>query len=636
MNFFDFGTDKKKRIVDILVFALVACIMLTIAHSSKTYAAVGNVSFGSEVYEEAVGTAMNVRVDITSENDIAYYEVRLKYDNERLQYTGGADAEEDGTIFLYGSGYGNHIEYLLSFNTVSGGKAGILVASGAIMEVGEESASVVSDLAQAPINITGNDSVGVSFFDKYDIEEGSNAAYYTDSGIPLLKSLTNPNGERYRIVDVNSYEPEMDVWDYKVSTANIQGEVVPCITDNEENAKVIVALTDNEEYVLLAVSTAGDGLFPVGKIEAGGETYYCVSINACANNPELTVADVNPDQVFYAINSDGDGDFYKYSLSGKMIKWNDNMDAEGLAVNDLEARSGINVVVSKIMAIAVVIAFAVIAFGILINKRREKNATSSEVKSRSERRKQYFFVIRELTSREIKRKYARSFLGIVWSVLNPLLMMMVMSFIFSYMFSRSIEKFPLYYLTGIVFWELFSGATNAAMTALVDNKNLLLKAKLPKSTFVHSRAYTSLVNFGYTCIAYVLMLIVFRIPPSWMMLLFFVDVVLMFFMSVGIGYILSVLYVFFADIKYLYGVVLRLVLYSSAIFYPVTSLPEVLQKLISFNPIYLSIYIARECVVYGNVPDISAWIKLLIASVASILIGRYIFKKKQNEVMQRI
>ena len=89
---------------------------------------------------------------------------------------------------------------------------------------------------------------------------------------------------------------------------------------------------------------------------------------------------------------------------------------------------------------------------------------------KAEQRKQYWFVIRELTSREIKRKYSRSKLGIVWSVLNPLLTMAVMSMIFSYMFKHSIENYPIYYLCGNVIWQLFTGATNSAMTTLVDNK----------------------------------------------------------------------------------------------------------------------------------------------------------------------
>ena len=95
--------------------------------------------------------------------------------------------------------------------------------------------------------------------------------------------------------------------------------------------------------------------------------------------------------------------------------------------------------------------------------------------------KQYYFVIKQLVDREIKRKYARSFLGVIWSVLNPLMTMAVMSMIFSTIFKRTIENYPIYYLTGTIFWQLFSGATNSAMTALVDNRTLLLKVKLAKA-----------------------------------------------------------------------------------------------------------------------------------------------------------
>lgn len=250
--------------------------------------------------------------------------------------------------------------------------------------------------------------------------------------------------------------------------------------------------------------------------------------------------------------------------------------------------------------------------------------------------RQYTFVIRELTSREIKRKYARSSLGILWSILNPLLYMVVMSLIFSTMFRRSIENFPIYFLTGQIFWSLFSGATNSAMTALVDNKSLLVKAKLPKQTFVLSRIYTALINFGYTCIAYVLMLVIFRIKPCVTMLLFPVAVLSMLAISIGVGYILSVIYIFFADVKYLYSVFLTLWMYMSALFYPVTSLPEAMQTFIGCNPIYVAIAFARECVIYGRVPAVMMWIKLAAWSIGSSMVGISFFKRKENQVMQKI
>lgn len=249
---------------------------------------------------------------------------------------------------------------------------------------------------------------------------------------------------------------------------------------------------------------------------------------------------------------------------------------------------------------------------------------------------QYIFVIKELTSREIKRKYARSSLGIIWSVLNPLLNMIVMSLIFSTMFRRSIENFPIYYLTGQIVWGLFSGATNSSMSSLVDNKSLLVKAKLPKQTFILSRIYTALVNFGYTCMAYVLMLIVFGIPFRWTMLLFFADILMILIFSMGIGYMLATVYVFFADIKYLYSVLLTLWMYLSAIFYPVDRLSDSMQTVIGCNPVYVMIAIARESVMYGQVPEAMMWIKLTAWSVGSLALGLAVFKINENQVMQRI
>ncbi len=259
-----------------------------------------------------------------------------------------------------------------------------------------------------------------------------------------------------------------------------------------------------------------------------------------------------------------------------------------------------------------------------------------ERRSRAEDLKQYFFAISELTSREIKRKYARSYLGIVWSVLNPLLLMIVISLIFSALFRRSIENYPIYYLTGQTLWSFFSNATNTSMNALVDNKTLLIKGTLPKYAFVISRVITAFVNLGYSMIAYVIMCIVFQVEPSIYMLLFPVDVLLLLLFSTGIGFILAILYVFFADIKHLYSVLLTLWLYMSAIFYPVDNLPGIMKKIVQNNPVYLAIYVARESVMYGNEPELIPWLKLAIWSFGMLGIGIIVFKKYQNNVMQKI
>ena len=250
--------------------------------------------------------------------------------------------------------------------------------------------------------------------------------------------------------------------------------------------------------------------------------------------------------------------------------------------------------------------------------------------------RQYAFVIRQLTSRESKRKYARSYLGIVWSVLNPLLSMAVLSLIFSQLFRRSIENYPIYYLTGYILWQMFTGATTAAMTTLVDNKMLLLKVKFPMDLFVLTRVYTALINLGYSLAAYIVMLAVFRIAPKWSMLLSPVIILLLFLFSLGISYMLAAAYVFFGDVKHLYSVVLTLWMYCSAIFYPVEQLQGFIRIVIQANPLYVYIHCMRGAVMTGELPGVAEWLQMVIWSAGICLLGVMVFRKKRNSIMQRI
>lgn len=261
--------------------------------------------------------------------------------------------------------------------------------------------------------------------------------------------------------------------------------------------------------------------------------------------------------------------------------------------------------------------------------------TIREIKNNTSR-KQFMFALKQMVSRGIKRRYARSYLGIIWSVLNPLMMMAVMSLIFTSVFKREIENYPIYYLTGQILWHFFSAGTNTAMGAIVDNKNLLIKVKLPKQIFVLSRVLTELTNLGYTCIAYVFMLIIFQVKPTIWMLLFPVIVFLLALFTTGVSYILSILYVHFADIQHLYSVLMRLLMYMTALFYPIDSVAPALKKVIEMNPTYAYIYCARECVMYGRCPEFTAWLQIILWGVGMFVVGYYVFKKNENTVMQKV
>jgi len=267
-----------------------------------------------------------------------------------------------------------------------------------------------------------------------------------------------------------------------------------------------------------------------------------------------------------------------------------------------------------------------------MNRKQRKEAR----KNKREERKQYWFVIRELTAREIKRKYSRSTLGILWSVLNPLLTMAVVSLIFTQIFNRIIENYPIYYLTGFLLWQLFTTATNSAMTSIVDNKLLLLRVKFPMHIFVVSRVYTALVNLGYSLIAFVAMLFVFKTPPSWTMLFSPIIIVLLLVFALGIADAMAIAYVFFGDVKHLYGVVLTLWMYCSALFYPVDQLTGVIRAVIENNPIYAYIASFRAVIMYQQLPSISNIIRMVVWALLSYFAGQYVFEKNKNKVMQKL
>ena len=269
-------------------------------------------------------------------------------------------------------------------------------------------------------------------------------------------------------------------------------------------------------------------------------------------------------------------------------------------------------------------------------KEKAKTIVDAKVSDKKEKFNQYKFVIKELTAREIKRKYSRSVLGIVWSVLNPLLSMAIISLIFSHIFRRSIENFPIYFLSGSILWQLFTGATNAAMTTFVDNKPMLIKVKLPMQIFVLARVYTALVNLEYSLVAYVVMLFVFQVNLKVTMLFIPFIIIFLLLFSLGISYMVATAYVFFGDIKHLYSVFLTLLMYCSALFYPADQLSGIMHVIVMNNPVFNYIDALRSVVMLGELPTLSGVLRMVVWSIAMYVIGYRIFKKNQNTIMQKI
>lgn len=243
---------------------------------------------------------------------------------------------------------------------------------------------------------------------------------------------------------------------------------------------------------------------------------------------------------------------------------------------------------------------------------------------------QYKPLLKELVSRDLKVKYRRSFLGYVWSLLNPLLMMTVMTVVFSYMFRFDIPNYPLYLITGQTLWTFFNESTNMSMYSVLQNGSLIKKVYIPKFIFPISRVLSSFVTMSFSLVAIVIVMLFTKAPFYWTILLFPIPLLFLLLFSMGIGMVLSALSVYFRDITHLYGVLTLAWMYLTPIFYPVNALPEEIVPIVQSNPMYTYITFFRELVLYGTVPETAMWLRCAGASVIAMVLGMAVFRKMQR------
>lgn len=237
----------------------------------------------------------------------------------------------------------------------------------------------------------------------------------------------------------------------------------------------------------------------------------------------------------------------------------------------------------------------------------------------------------ELIKKDIKLKYRNSLLGIIWSVLNPLLFMLVLTVIFSNLFSNSIEHFAMYVLTGRLIYGCFSDTTNSAMQSLVFNASLIKKIYVPKYYFPLSKILSSYINSLLAMFSIIPIMILSGIHFTWINLAILFPLFYLLLFSIGIGLILSTVYVFFRDIQHIYSLALVFVMYTSAIFYPSDIIPEHYINIIQLNPIFLIIEMFREVLMYQTLPSIGSNLFCLIYSLLYVAVGLILFYKKQDK-----
>lgn len=221
----------------------------------------------------------------------------------------------------------------------------------------------------------------------------------------------------------------------------------------------------------------------------------------------------------------------------------------------------------------------------------------------------------------------------VWSVLSPLLMLTVMAIIFGNFFGRNIEHYVIYLFSGQVIFNYFTVATTEGMQALIINSSIFTKINVPKYLFLFSKNVSALINFGIILVIYFGFVAIEGISFTWQFLLLVYPVICLIIMNLGIGLILSALYIFFKDIQYLYRLFTQVVMYGSAIFYSIDILPQHLQAVFYCNPIFVCITYFRSIVLYNTVPDLHMHLLLAGYALALFAIGCWIYKKNNYKFL---
>lgn len=247
-----------------------------------------------------------------------------------------------------------------------------------------------------------------------------------------------------------------------------------------------------------------------------------------------------------------------------------------------------------------------------------------------------FFLFEEIVKKNFATKYMSSVLGILWSVLRPLLVMILLTIIFSTVFGRRIENFPVYYLTGKVLFDFFTSGVRGGMSSLRNNENILNKASAPKYIFVLAAITSEFLNLLISFIILIFVMIVTKAPFHFNTIPFaIIPLISLICMVIGFGLAFSIFNVYYNDIIHLWGVFVMMLMYASAIFYPMDIIPLQYRKYMILNPMFWIIDQFRHFVIYGTFPDLLNVINLVLLSLIILVFGIIIFRKYQNNILMK-
>ena len=245
------------------------------------------------------------------------------------------------------------------------------------------------------------------------------------------------------------------------------------------------------------------------------------------------------------------------------------------------------------------------------------------------------FILRRMIYTSFKTRYKRSYLGVVWSLLNPLLHMIVFVIVFSQVFRFDIPHYSLYILTGNMIFVFFSSSTSEAMMQMLASAEMIKRVYLPKTIYVLARIGINGINLILTFIPFLAIALIDKLQFNWTVVLIFPTLILVTMFVVGMSLIVATITPYLHDFSQIWSVILTLWTYLTPLFYPVSIIPERVLPVFKLNPMYIYVTLFRDPLLYQKVPESALWIQGTFYGVTFLVIGWWIFTKNSNEFAYR-
>jgi ABC-2 type transport system permease protein len=249
----------------------------------------------------------------------------------------------------------------------------------------------------------------------------------------------------------------------------------------------------------------------------------------------------------------------------------------------------------------------------------------------------YRYLVVQFVRRDILTRYKRSALGVAWTMLNPLGIMLILTLVFSRAFGGSQEGYAAYVLSGLIAWNFFAQTTNAATLHLVWGGSLLRKIYIPRTSFAVSATGTGLVNVLLSLIPLVIVMLIIQVPLRWTIIFLPIPILFLAMFALGVGLLISTMAIYYADIAEMYIIALTAWMYLSPVIYSPEILPEAFRPwIVLLNPMYYLIEIFRTPIYYGEVPDLT--LVLISGGIATftLFVGWMFFTQKSDEFAYRV